>query len=266
MLSVLRRPFGSPNAVIYSYQVSELFLDKNATSVLEVGCGIGIFAFRYAASRKDAVVWGVDQSEKTIEYMRANFGSGYKNLHLESCDFCEERLDLGSTFDTVYSSDVLEHVTDLNPFIGNIYKHLRPGGKAVINFPNETNHGINHFNEVQDARELFRDFSDVKVFIVNIQHPVAKLWFSARSLYENLFSRSTKDARNHLYSEREEQGIDCFDESTCFTFVTNHGRVRNAFASLLAEAFLLVKPKITVRPIEQGSILNEPRLVVVATK
>ena len=51
MFSGFRRPFGSPNAVIYSYELSKFFLDESAASILEVGCGIGIFAFRYASLR-----------------------------------------------------------------------------------------------------------------------------------------------------------------------------------------------------------------------
>jgi ubiquinone/menaquinone biosynthesis C-methylase UbiE len=266
MFSVFRRPFGSPNAVIYSYQLSRFFLDESANSILEVGCGIGIFAFRYASLRREAFVMGVDQSEKTIEYLCSNYGKYYKNLQLKSCDFCEEGLYLGNAFDAVYSSDVLEHVTDTHSFVDNIHRHLSAGGKAIVNFPNETNHGINHFKEVDDVRALFAAFRDVKVFVVDIQHPVANLWISARALYESLFSRSTREARNRLYSQREEQGIDCFEESTCFSFVNNNGKVRNGMASVLAEAFLLIKPRIDIRQIERGNILNKPRLVAVATK
>ncbi len=266
MFSVFRRPFGSPNAVIYSYELSKLFLDESPKSILEVGCGIGIFAFRYASLRRDSFVLGVDQSEKTVEYLSSNYGKYYKNLQLRSCDFCQEGLYLGNVFDAIYSSDVIEHVTDTRSFVDNIHRHLRAGGKAVVNFPNESNHGINHFNEVEDVRALFAAFSDVRVFIVDIRHPVAQLWLSARSLYESLFSRSTREARKRLYSEREEQGIDCFEESTCFSFINNNGRVRNWMASILAEAFLLIRPTIDVRQIEHGDVLNRPRLVAVAIK
>ena len=66
MFSILKRLFGSPNAVIYSYEVSKLFLDKNVASILEVGCGNGIFAFRYAAKGPGVFVMAVDYSEPTI--------------------------------------------------------------------------------------------------------------------------------------------------------------------------------------------------------
>ena len=87
-----------------------------------------------------------------------------------------------------------------------------------------------------------------------------------RACYEDLFSRSTKEARKRLYSEREEQGIDHFEDSTCFQFINNQGKIRNLIASIFAEAFLLIKPTIDVRQVERGNILNSPRLVVVATK
>jgi 2-polyprenyl-3-methyl-5-hydroxy-6-metoxy-1,4-benzoquinol methylase len=138
MFSVFRRPFGAPNAVIYSYELSKYFLDKSVTSLLEVGCGIGIFAFRYASLRRDAFVMGVDQSEKTIEYPCSNFGGYYKNLQLKSCDFCEEGLYLGRDFDAVYSSDVLEHVTKTKSFVDNIHRHLRVGRLSSTSQMNRT--------------------------------------------------------------------------------------------------------------------------------
>ena len=266
MFSVFKRPFGPPNAVIYSYELSQLFLDESVNSILEVGCGIGIFALRYASSRRNTLVIGVDHSAKTIEFLSTKYGKYHKNLQLKSCDFCEEGLYLGNVFDAVYSSDVMEHVTNAQFFVDNIYRHLRVGGKAVVNFPNETTHGINHFNQAEDVRKLFAAFSDVRISVVNIKHPVDKLWFATRALYEGLFSRSTKETRTRLYSEREEQGIDRFEDSTCFNFITTKGKIRNLIASICAEAFLLIKPTIDVRQVEHGNILNSPRLVVVAMK
>jgi len=266
MLPVFRRPFGPPNVVIYSYELSKLFLDESITSILDVGCGLGIFVCRYASSRKDAFVMGVDHSARVIEFLSSKYGKYYGNLQLKSCDFCEGGLYLGRVFDAVYSSDVMEHVKDTHAFVDNIYRHLRAGGKAVVNFPNETSHGINHFAETDDLRKLFAAFSAVTISIIEIKHPVEKLWFSARTVYESLFSPSTKEARNHLYSEREEQGIDRFEDSTCFKFINEKGTIRNSVASLVSEAFLLIKPTIDVRQVERANILNSSRLVVVATK
>ena len=45
----------------------------------------------------------------------------------------------------------------------NIHRHLCAGGKAIVNFPNQSNHSINHFNEVDDVRALFAAFSRVRV-------------------------------------------------------------------------------------------------------
>ena len=266
MLSVYKHPFGALNTVIYSHELSKYFLDESVTSILEVGCGIGVFAFRYASSHRDVSVMGVDISPKTIEYLSSHYGKYYKNLQLKTCDFCEEGLHLENAFDAVYSSDVLEHVTNTQIFVDNIFRHLRVGGRTVVTFPNLTSHGINHFNEVADVRTLFAAFSDVKVFTVSIDHRIQKLYFAARSLYERLFSRSTTEERNRLNCDREEQGIDCFEDSTCFKFIHNKGRLFNLMASIFVEAFLLIKPKIIVRQVESGTILNCSRLVIVAIK
>jgi SAM-dependent methyltransferase len=205
---------------------------------------------------------GVDHSAKTIEFLALELWETLQDVQLGTCDFCEAGLDLGRVFDAVYSSDVLEHVTDARAFVHNIHRHLRVGGKAVINFPNEETHGINHFKEVDDLRKLFAAFSDVKAFTVEINHPLDKLWFSVRALYENLFSRSTKEARDRLYSGREEQGIDFFEDSTCFKFVNNKSKGFHWTASILAEAFLSHQAGNRNTPSRAGNILNRPRLIV----
>jgi len=258
MFSIFKRPFGSPNAVIYSYELSKRFLDDSVTSILEVGCGIGIFATRYASSRKYVSIVGIDHSSTTIDFLSSHYVKYYKNLQLKSCDFCEKGLYLGNTFGAVYSSDVFEHVTDTQAFVDNTYRHLLTGGKAVINL---TTHGINHFAEVRDVQKLFGAFSNVRVFLISIDHPVEKLWFATRSLYERLFSRSTRNTRMQLYSEREEQGIDCFEDSTCFKFVSKKGWVVPFLASIFAELVLMIKPAIDIHEIESGTILNSPRLI-----
>jgi 2-polyprenyl-3-methyl-5-hydroxy-6-metoxy-1,4-benzoquinol methylase len=92
MFSVFKRPFASPNAVIYSYELSKLFVDDSVTSILKVGCGIGIFAIRYASSHKNIFVTGVDQSARTIEFLSSNYGKYYNNLELRRYDFAKKAL------------------------------------------------------------------------------------------------------------------------------------------------------------------------------
>jgi SAM-dependent methyltransferase len=210
----------------------------------------------------------IDHSSRTIEFLSSNYSKYCENLQLQTCDFCEPGLSLGKIFDAVYSSDVLEHVTNVRSFVNNIYRHLRIGGKAVINFPNEVNHGINHFQQANDLRKLFAGFDDIRIFIVDIKHPVNQLWLSVRAFYESLLSRSTREAREQLYSGRQEQGIDRFEDSTCFMFVSARGKISNSMASIFAETCLLIKPTIDVRQVQRAdeNILNSPRLVVVATK
>lgn len=266
MSCVYKHPFGALNTVIYSHELSKYFLDDSVTSILEVGCGIGVFAFRYASSHKNVSITGVDISAKTIEFLASTYGKYYNTLRLISCDFCEEGLVLDGVFDVVYSSDVIEHVTNTRVFVDNICQHLRVGGKSVVSFPNLTTHGINHFNEVGDVRNMFARFRDVKVFTVSIDHRGYRWYFAVRGLYESLFSRTTREERNRLNCEREEQGIDCFEDSTCFKFIKKKGKLVNLMAGIFVEAFLLIKPMINVREVASGNILNCPRLVVVAIK
>jgi len=47
-----------------------------------------------------------------------------------------ETHDFGRTFDVVTACDVLEHVSNQGRFLGNILRHLRPGGRLILTTPN----------------------------------------------------------------------------------------------------------------------------------
>jgi len=106
MFDISKRPFAAPNAVIYSHELSKPFLGNGITSVFEVGCGIGIFAFRYASSHRDNFVVGVDLSKKTIECLGLKFRKMSQEPGTQGLRFLREGLCLERVLDAVYSSDV----------------------------------------------------------------------------------------------------------------------------------------------------------------
>jgi 2-polyprenyl-6-hydroxyphenyl methylase/3-demethylubiquinone-9 3-methyltransferase len=82
-------------------------------------------------------VTGVDAAEDNVAVARAHAaGSGlaidYRAGELAS-------LGLGQ-FDLVTAMEVLEHVADKRAFLGELARHLAPGGLLVLSTPNRTAH------------------------------------------------------------------------------------------------------------------------------
>jgi ubiquinone/menaquinone biosynthesis C-methylase UbiE len=105
--------------------------------ILDVGCGVGTFA--YHSAKAGAIVSGIDYSQESIALAkkltdryqvgsRVNFvlGSAVK-LPFDDC-----------SFDKVVSSDFIEHILnkEKEQVFSEIKRVLKPGGTAVVFTPN----------------------------------------------------------------------------------------------------------------------------------
>jgi len=99
--------------------------------VLEIGCGSGIL-FPELEDRSDMIV-GVDNhsNPELVKEMirRENLETELAVGDILNLSFAEE------SFDAVVCLSVLEHIRDLDGAIGEIYRVLVPGGRAVLGFP-----------------------------------------------------------------------------------------------------------------------------------
>jgi hypothetical protein len=110
----------------------------------------------------------------------------------------------------------------------------------------------------------FGMFSDVKIYDVAISGAHHRTYQAVRALYERSLSRKTRKLRSDL-DNSDKRGVDCFECSTCFSFVQS-GTVMNVAANIMSELILLLsRPKFTIQPIS-GLVRNRDRLVVVAKK
>lgn len=97
---------------------------KNFNSVLEVGCGPGVF---YKAWSDLGVKWrGVDINPYWREFGEAN------NIPIESGSIN----NISSKFDLIMAYQVIEHVEDPIVFINTIIDRLNPGGIIHLELPN----------------------------------------------------------------------------------------------------------------------------------
>lgn len=97
--------------------------------VLEIGFGTGTDLLQFA--RGGAMVTGVDLTPRSIEIARRRFE--VYGLTGEFAIGDAENLSFpNANFDVVYSFGVLHHTPDTQRAVSEIYRVLKPGGKAIV--------------------------------------------------------------------------------------------------------------------------------------
>ena len=100
--------------------------------VLEIGCGAGGHSALFA--RHGAVMTSVDITPARVQSTQRKFeilgdaAAGCKAMQADAENLPFE----DSAFDIVYSNGVLHHTHDTEKAIAEVYRVLKPGGKAVI--------------------------------------------------------------------------------------------------------------------------------------
>ena len=107
----------------------ELAAGHGPGRLLDLGCGIGLFVAFAQSQGWDAV--GVEPSVWAAEEGRRRFGIAIHTGALEDAPFPPE------SFDVVHANHVLEHVTDPVGTLRTAARLLRPGGRVVMEVPQE---------------------------------------------------------------------------------------------------------------------------------
>jgi SAM-dependent methyltransferase len=105
------------------------FAGARGLRVLEIGCGLGTDGAQFAKAGADYT--GVDLTDAAIGLARTRFEvSGLKGefrvADAENLDFADD------SFDWVYSHGVLHHTPDTSRAVQEVYRVLRPGGRAIV--------------------------------------------------------------------------------------------------------------------------------------
>jgi len=98
--------------------------DVRGKRVLDIGCGWGFLARKFAADR--AKVTCLDLSSVTLEIARRE--GSKQELTMDFVRSAAEHQPLKCSFDIVTATDVLEHVEDLSAVIAEVSRVLKPGG------------------------------------------------------------------------------------------------------------------------------------------
>lgn len=108
-----------------------LLRERKPTTVLDVGCGNGIYLTIPLAERfPETQFWGVDSDATTIEAAQAQ--TTLPNLHFR----VDAEIPATQTFDVIIASEVIEHVEHPGAFLLFLRSKLQAGGSMFITTPN----------------------------------------------------------------------------------------------------------------------------------
>lgn len=131
----------SMNKLRVPFIVNNLGKPITEAKILDAGCGGGILSEQLA--RLGSQVTGIDPVFESINQakLHANYEFGedkqlsYKNCQVEDLSSQDEYIE---SFDAVVASEVLEHIHDVEGFLLNCTKVLKPNGNLFITTINQT--------------------------------------------------------------------------------------------------------------------------------
>src|SRR5262252_1376359 len=97
--------------------------------ILDIGCGGGILSEPLA--RLGAAVVGADPAVRNIEVARHHAGASGLSIDYRVAT-AEALADADERFDVVLAMEVVEHVADLDLFVGRCAEMVRPGGLVIV--------------------------------------------------------------------------------------------------------------------------------------
>jgi arsenite methyltransferase len=108
---------------------------SSGTRILELGCGPGLYACRFAKEFPQITTIGIDLSKRLIRRARARANK----LHLTNCSFFEGDAqalsEVTESVDAVIVSRLFLIVPDKGAVLAEIFRVLRPGGRCFIAEP-----------------------------------------------------------------------------------------------------------------------------------
>ncbi|CAF2518665.1 unnamed protein product [Rotaria sp. Silwood2] len=138
-LNQLRIPFIREQLFQSSSDIKDILKPLKNFQLLDIGCGGGILTEPLA--RLGASVLGIDavsENISTAEYhadLSLKENLKYKHVTLE--ELCED-IEQIEKYDAIIASEVIEHINDVDSFIGNISKLLKSKGLCFITTLNQT--------------------------------------------------------------------------------------------------------------------------------
>lgn len=159
------------------------FASSSGLRVLEIGCGLGTDGAQFAKAGADYT--GVDLTEAAVDLARKRFAVSalpgtFKLADAENLEFENE------SFDLVYSHGVLHHTPNTARAVSEIWRVLRPGGRALVMLYHRDsyNYRVNISVLRRAGARLLRSESGISLVHRLTGEPVESLREHARLLHE----------------------------------------------------------------------------------
>lgn len=164
-MDMLRESGRRSDAHLARYALASDFLKPN-DCVLDAACGLGYGSAILAASNKALSITGLDISEYAIHYASLNFAAVDPRLTFCLQDVTDLSRFADSSYDFVASFETIEHLTDSRPFLAEISRVLKPGGRFIGSVPNmwcdETGNDPSPYHfQVFDLAKLLEQIGEV---------------------------------------------------------------------------------------------------------
>jgi pyrroloquinoline-quinone synthase len=128
------------------------YIHPPTTSILEVGCGIGILAHQLSKEIDPSIkVLATDSSEAQIE-VASRMNPTSKNLRFAVCD-CKTLGDLKEEFDLIYMRWVMIYQKNIPNIIKQCYQVLKPGGYLIIEDNNPVESGCYSYEQTHTIKK-----------------------------------------------------------------------------------------------------------------
>lgn len=101
--------------------------DYTDKTILDLGCGVGCFAYELAQKARSVV--GIDISQRVIDYAQKNYSKDNIRYKVQNITKLSE---LDESFDIIFSDMVFNYIEDYDKLLSDINEHLNVNGLLVF--------------------------------------------------------------------------------------------------------------------------------------
>jgi 2-polyprenyl-3-methyl-5-hydroxy-6-metoxy-1,4-benzoquinol methylase len=173
-----KTPLGIYSIHLKRYEFAKTYMKGKL--ILDVACGVG-YGTRYLSDAGNRVI-GVEIDSESIRYAQKRYSSSGQPLFVQS-----DATILGinsDTFDVICSFETIEHMRDVDGYLKEIKRVLKPSGLFIVSTPMVSESNINpenpfhnqEWNPTDFQHLLTQYFGDVKVFSQSRRQTKVSKW------------------------------------------------------------------------------------------